>query len=201
MHHHFRKFIDTTAAIVSAADGDEARILGPLRRSAAQLVARDDWLDPAATVPHPSHYQQYLLYRDPDGHFTVVSFVWGPGQATPIHDHKTWGVIAMLRGAEISERFVMDASTGMLRAAGASTLHPGDIDAVSPALGDIHRVRNAFDDRVSISIHIYGGDIGSVRRETYDQATGQRKTFVSGYAHAAIATVVKTRSAPYPASP
>ena len=184
MHPHFRKFIDTTAAIVSAAGGNEARILGPLRNSAAELVARDDWLDAAATVAHPSHYQQYLLYREPHEHFTVVSFVWGPGQATPIHDHKTWGVIAMLRGAETSERFVRDASTGMLRAAGATTLHPGDTDAVSPTLGDIHRVRNAFGDRVSISIHIYGGDIGSVMRETYDQVTGQRKTLISGYSHA-----------------
>jgi len=59
----------------------------------------------------------------------------------------------------------------------------GAIDAISPTIGDIHRVSNAFDDRVTISIHVYGADIGKVRRSTYDQ-DGSRKTFVSGYAEA-----------------
>jgi len=184
MHRHFREFIDATTAIVSAADGNEASILGPLRASAARLVETDDWLDEAATIPHPLHYQQYLLYRDPGERFSVVSFVWGPGQATPIHNHKTWGIIAMLRGAETSERFVIDESDGTLRAVGEQTLRPGDVDAVSPALGDIHRVRNVFSDQVSISIHIYGGDIGRIVRDMHDAKTGKRKTFISGYANA-----------------
>lgn len=184
MHRHLREFIDATTAIVSAAHGNEARILGPLRVSAARLVERDDWLDEAATIPHPVHYQQYLLYRDPDERFSVVSFVWGPGQATPIHNHKTWGVIAMLRGSEISERFVIDEADGTLHAVDEQTLRPGDVDAVSPALGDIHRVRNVFREQVSISIHIYGGDIGRIVRDVFDPGTGKRKTFISGYANA-----------------
>jgi predicted metal-dependent enzyme (double-stranded beta helix superfamily) len=36
----------------------------------------------------------------------VVSFVWAPGQGTPIHDHRVWGLVGVLRGAETSERFV-----------------------------------------------------------------------------------------------
>lgn len=184
MHRHFRQFIDATTAIVSAADSNEMSILGPMRARAARLVERDDWLDEAATIPHPLHYQQYLLYRDPRERFSVVSFVWGPGQATPIHDHKTWGIIAMLRGGEISERFMIDESDGTLRPVGEQVLRPGDVDAVSPALGDIHRVRNMFSDQVSISIHIYGGDIGRSVRDMYDTETGKRKTFISGYATA-----------------
>jgi len=60
-------------------------------------------------------------------------------------------------------------------------LERGEVDAVSPRVGDIHRVANAYDDRVSISIHVYGADIGTVHRATYNRA-GQETPFVSGYA-------------------
>ncbi len=60
-------------------------------------------------------------------------------------------------------------------------LRPGDVEIVSPATGDIHRVSNAFDDRVSISIHAYGADIGTVRRHIFDPSTGASREFVSGY--------------------
>jgi predicted metal-dependent enzyme (double-stranded beta helix superfamily) len=63
-------------------------------------------------------------------------------------------------------------------------LRPGDVDAVSPAIGDIHRVANTYDDRVSISIHAYGANIGRVRRHVFDLETGAVKEFVSGYANA-----------------
>jgi predicted metal-dependent enzyme (double-stranded beta helix superfamily) len=47
----------------------------------------------------------------------------------------------------------------------------------------VHRVRNAYDDRVSISIHVYGANIGgAVRRHTYPPGGG-RKPFVSGYSN------------------
>ena len=81
----------------------------------------------------------------------------------------TWGVIAMLRGAERAERYERAAPMRLL---GESVLLPGDVDRVSPRLGDIHRVSNACDDRVSISIHIYGGNIGRIPRHVYDVDTG-----------------------------
>lgn len=64
------------------------------------LLQQDDWLHPELAQAHPAHYQQYLIYADPQDRFSVVSFVWGPGQSTPIHDHTVWGLIGMLRGSE-----------------------------------------------------------------------------------------------------
>ena len=55
---------------------------------------------------------------------------------------------------------------------------------MSPAIGDVHRVWNAFDDRVSISIHVYGADIGTVQRHVFPVGGGPSKPFVSGYANA-----------------
>jgi predicted metal-dependent enzyme (double-stranded beta helix superfamily) len=60
------------------------------------------------------------------------------------------------------------------------------IDAVSPRIGDIHQVSNAFEDRVSISIHIYGGDIGAIQRHVFDPAKGQAKPFTSHYSNSVL---------------
>lgn len=159
----------------------ESAILARGGRLLADLVATDEWLPEAYATPSSDRYQQYLLYRDPRARFSVVSFVWGPGQATPVHDHRVWGLIGVLRGAELSERFAFDGEGTLRRTGEVQTLDKGAIDAVSPRIGDIHRVANAFDDRTSISIHIYGADIGEVNRSIYDR-NGVKTPFVSGYA-------------------
>jgi len=194
MSHHTSRY----AAAWTAADEAPARLrtfIGELERllqtfgdrafEAAQtplaaLVAHDDWLPDAYAAPDPERYQQFLLYRDPHARFSVVSFVWGPGQATPVHDHTVWGVIGMLRGAEYSQPYTIDATGKLAANGGAIRLEPGQVEAVGPDVGDIHRVRNAYDDRVSISIHVYGADIGEVARWVY-RDDGSRKRFVSGY--------------------
>ena len=111
--------------------------------------------------------------------------MWGPGQTTPIHDHRVWGLVGMLRGAELVENFARDADGDLVSAGGPERLAAGAVDAFGPAIGDVHRVANAYDDRVSISIHVYGANIGAVERATYD-AAGQPKRFGSGYANALL---------------
>src|SRR3546814_8237167 len=109
--------------------------------------------------PHPEYYRQNLLYGDPHDRFSLVSFVWGPGQKTTVNDHTVWGVIGMLRGAEVDEPY--NFVDGKLERAGdSSVLQHGQVAGVSPRIGDIHRVSNAYDDQVSIRIHL-NGEIGS----------------------------------------
>ncbi|SDH79417.1 Predicted metal-dependent enzyme of the double-stranded beta helix superfamily [Pseudomonas flavescens] len=145
-----------------------------------RLVSHDDWLPDELAQPSDERYQQYLLHLDPARRFSVVSFVWGPGQRTPVHDHRVWGLIGMLRGAEHSQGFSRQAD-GSLHADGDPVrLQPGQVEAVSPRIGDIHQVSNAFDDRVSISIHVYGADIGALHRAVYRE-DGSEKLFISGY--------------------
>lgn len=168
-----------------ASGAGEAQLLQQVQGAMKTLVCADDWLPGELAQPHPQYYQQYLLHCDPASRFSVVSFVWGPGQQTPIHDHTVWGVIGMLRGAELAQGFRQTAQ-GMVAEGPPERLNPGDVAAVSPTIGDIHRVSNAFDDRVSISIHVYGTDIGRQSRHVFDAATGQVKDFISGYANATM---------------
>jgi predicted metal-dependent enzyme (double-stranded beta helix superfamily) len=66
---------------------------------------------------------------------------------------------------------------------GTEGLVPGEVSAVSPLIGDIHQVENALRDRPSISIHVYGGNIGAIARHVFVPETGEAKPFVSGYSN------------------
>ena len=129
-----RDFV-VAATVMMGPDGlDETSAhakLGPLLRD---LVAHDDWLPAEFAEPHPEHYRQYLLHCDPAERFSVVSFVWGPGQATPIHDHTVWGLIGILRGAERC-RFFERAGDGHLEPLGEERLEAGQISTLGPLGG------------------------------------------------------------------
>ena len=178
-----RRFIADMTSLVGGAwqDKDEAAILEVGRKLLSELVSHDDWLPEASAKCPPHGYAQNLLWCDPFERFSVVSFVWAPSAATPVHDHAVWGMVGMLRGSEISQAYERNAAGGPLRLGPATTLKPGDVETLSPAAGDIHKVNNALSDCGSISIHVYGGNIGAVRRSVFDAATGVAQLFVSGY--------------------
>lgn len=160
---------------------EEQKLINKSSELLKTLIQTDSWLPEFCTVPHPEFYQQFLLHADPLGRFSVVSFVWGPGQKTPIHDHCIWGLIGMLRGMEKGQRYKQLPSGELVTDGPETVLRQGEIEAVSPAIGDIHVVSNAVPDKTSISIHVYGANIGAVKRRTYDPLTGTPKNFVSGY--------------------
>ncbi|BEP41085.1 cysteine dioxygenase [Variovorax sp. V15] len=176
-----REFVGAFGRLLDGAP-DEPRILSEGGELLRKLVSRDDWLPEAFAQPDPVYYRQFLLHADSTERFSVVSFVWGPGQATPVHDHTVWGLIGMLRGSEYSQGYALDSGGNARPHGEAVRLDPGQVEAVSPTVGDLHRVHNAHADRVSISIHVYGANIGAVRRHTYP-AEGGRKPFVSGYSN------------------
>ncbi len=158
----------------------ESEILEQVSAGMRDCIATDDWLPDKYAQPDELVYRQYLLHLDPLSRFSIVSFVWGPGQRTPIHDHTTWGVMGVLRGAEISQSYKA-SHAGLVPADGEELLSAGSVAVLSPRIGDIHRVRNAYVDRVSISIHVYGADIGRLERHVFNEFTGARERFVSGY--------------------
>jgi predicted metal-dependent enzyme (double-stranded beta helix superfamily) len=149
------------------------------------LVSVDDWLPSEYAEPDSKAYRQYLLYTDPKERFSVVSFVWGPGQTTPVHDHTVWGLIGTLRGGEREQHYLWTGDRGLEEFGPAHILKPGEVDHVSPTIGDLHKVSNLFDDQISISIHVYGANIGSVKRSVYEPS-GAKKNFISGYSNTEV---------------
>lgn len=178
-----RAFIADMTKVTTEPAVEEMRLLDAGSELLAELVSHDDWLPDPFASPASGRYQQYLLHCDPLERLSVVSFVWGPGQTTPIHDHTVWGLIGVLRGVETCEEFSL--RDGVLHLEGTHVLETGQVDRVSPTIGDIHRVSNARQEGSSISIHVYGANIGAVRRHSFDRDGGQRE-FISGYSSAVM---------------
>nr|GEZ59309.1 hypothetical protein [Tanacetum cinerariifolium] len=92
----------------------------------------------------------------------VVSFVWGPGQKTPIHDHRVWGLIGMLRGAEYSQGFARSADGRLEQEGRPIRLEPGQVETLSPHSNDIHQ-------RETVHLRLFKclspEHLGSVQRE------------------------------------
>ena len=174
-------FVGGMEALVDAG-ADEAAIFRDGRVLLAGLIAHDDWLPAALAEPDPANYRIHLLHLDPARRFSVSAMVWGPGQGTPIHNHTVWGMVGVLRGRERCEEFGLPARPGEpLVAGGVHELETGDIDLVSPGVGDIHRVSNALAGGTSVSIHVYGADIAAITRSRWE-ADGRATPFVSPYA-------------------
>jgi 3-mercaptopropionate dioxygenase len=176
-----RDFVIAMGRLVESAPG-EPEILREGSRLLKELIAVDNWLPARYAEASPSGYRQYLLHADSREHFSVVSFVWGRGQKSPIHDHTVWGIVGVLRGAEVEQSYSRASDGRLVEKDEPERLGQGEVTAVSPSIGDYHRVANALEDQPSISIHVYGANIGAVRRSVYEP-DGTSREFVSGYSN------------------
>ena len=176
-----REFVIEMTRCIEAENG-EANLLGHGRSLLKKLVSDDGWLPDIYAKPDSKSYRQNLLWCDPLERFSLVSFVWGPGQITQIHDHTVWGLVGILRGIEVNQNYSI-TSDQKLEKIDEETLKPGMITSVSPTIGDIHKVSNGAPDQTSISIHLYGANIGALNRHSFDPETGVSKDFISGYSN------------------
>src|SRR5699024_10021422 len=96
------------------------------------LVEKDDWITDELNQSHRAVYQRHLSYEDPLDCFCFVTFVWGPGQKSSVHNHTVWGVIGMLRGSELEQSFRMTEEGALVKEGDLVRLDPGDVACVSP---------------------------------------------------------------------
>lgn len=176
-----RDFVSAIGNLVENGSG-EPEILREGSRLLKDLIAVDDWLPARYAEASANGYRQYLLHADSRERFSVVSFVWDAGQKSPIHDHTVWGIVGVLRGAELEQSYSRASDGHFIEQGAPERLEQGEVTAVSPAIGDYHRVSNAYQDRPSISIHVYGANIGAVLRSVYE-LDGTSRAFISGYSN------------------
>lgn len=167
----FEVFTQRMDALV-AHDDDPHRVADQTGRHLADLLATPDFLPDRYRAPGQDDYRQHLVHVHPEGRYSVVSLVWLPCQATPIHDHRAWCVVGVLAGQEREERFTLRESQGRrwLDPRGEACYRPGDVCVLVPPDEDIHRVTNAAQGR-TISLHVYGADLrvwGSSINHTFE---------------------------------
>lgn len=107
-------------------------------------------------------YARRLVYRCPDGTYSVMIMVWAPGQGTPVHDHAgKWCVECVHTGqieitsfrpvSDIGQEVVTFVQDGVERAG------PGDVGILVPP-NEYHRIKNTTD-RTAVTIHVYAGEM------------------------------------------
>ena len=133
--------------------------------------------------PRKDRFANNLIYMPDDKIFSVIGGVFLPGQATPIHDHFTWALIGIYEGEERESyyRRIDDGSNpkvAVIKKTGERINKKGHVTVLGKA--GIHRIENVSD-IPSLSVHVYGLDIGNTQRNTYNPVTGEIGNFVSGY--------------------
>jgi predicted metal-dependent enzyme (double-stranded beta helix superfamily) len=181
-----REFVVGMTDLAARSAGDELALLRDGGTLLGQLIAQNDWLPEMFAMPHKSQHQEYLLYCDPLERFSVLSLVLAPEQKTPIHDHTVWCLIGVLRGTVRFDEYRHEGVGVPPQKTGEHLGRAGDIEAVSPTVGDIHVMANALRDQAAISINVFGGNIGAIKRRAYSLATGEVHEFMSGYANSLV---------------
>lgn len=152
---------DKLVAALDAAvtSGDEHAITAALRNTLCAMIRdRDVHLPDCVHEPIVDHYARREIYRSERHGYSVVAMTWGPGQGTPVHDHSgLWCVEGVWDGEleivqyELLER---DGERFRFRAAGGMHAGPGSAGSLIPP-HEYHTIRNASEDAVAISLHIY----------------------------------------------
>lgn len=155
-------------ALDAALDAPQPEFAARVHRAMGAAVATRDWLPAAHRNASPDHYCRHVLAADPRGRYTVVSLVWMPGQASPVHAHLAWCAYAILAG-ELSETlYRYDATAAAAQPASSRPRRPGEVWFAQPGLAAIHRLGHAEPAgtcaAAAVSLHVYGvasSDIGT----------------------------------------
>lgn len=155
-----KRFIWDIQSMVELADSErEILLIG--RDLMARLVASDDWLPAAFDAESASGCAQFQLYRDGLERFTVVSTVLAGGGGLAIDQPGLWEISGALRGVVSQRAF---SQTRGRQEGPEHLLQAGSVRTRPSATAEMTLLANAHADRVSASIHVYGGETGRLSR-------------------------------------
>ncbi|MBT9314637.1 cysteine dioxygenase family protein [Leptothoe spongobia] len=170
------RFLTDLEDILADENDDSIRIqkITPLVR---QLLTSSYWLQMEYDPPSPkTGWSVKFLYREYEFPLTVQMVAWAPGQVSTIHNHATWGIVALIGGEEKNHfwrRSPTSEHPHKLESVGEQLLAPGDIIGFTP--GVIHQVE-PIGDEPTISFNLYGVTNMKARYE-YDIAEHTAKLF------------------------
>jgi predicted metal-dependent enzyme (double-stranded beta helix superfamily) len=161
---------------------DERQVTSRVSGQLGEALAAGLELDLSFIQPNTEHYSTYPLWIEDDLSFSIAAVVCNVGQFTTVHDHCMWGVVGIYSGIEHERQFRRpgDSTPSPLQVVGESSLAHGEIAVCCTSAREIHQV-SCQGAEPCIGVHIYGGDIGNVKRHMYDPDTGAETTFVLGW--------------------
>ena len=181
---NLKAFISEVEQVVATSE-ERRDTMAQLTPSFVALLADPTWLHADFRQPVAGKFVQYAIYRAEDASLSVMAMVVPPSVATPVHDHRAWGLVGVYQGRQ-RERVYRRVDDGSrpdfadLQQIAENILSPGDITTLLPPEGDIHMIET-ISAEPSISIHVLGNDIGCEHRHRYDVEHKAMHRFKSGY--------------------
>ncbi len=151
--YHFLTDLD---AALEKFEDDVSRVeaIVPLVR---KLLVSSYWLQMEYDPPSPkTGWAVKFLYREYQYPLTVQMVTWQPGTPSTIHNHGTWGIVALLGGQE-RNRFWRRAAEPKhpynIESTGELLLNPGDV--IGFTSDAIHAIES-IGDETTVSFNLYG---------------------------------------------
>ncbi len=154
-------FISDCAEVVAEPAPTKA-----VREIVARAVSEPNALQQTLGVPKRGQVESLHVSDE----LTVLNVIWAPGMTIMPHNHHMWAVIGVYGGREdnIFWRRCDNDANGLIEAAGAKSLGPGDVRPLGQEI--IHSVTNPTP-KLTAAIHVYGGDFFTTERSEWDPAT------------------------------
>ncbi len=158
LHQPYRlyRFLTDLEDILAEVSDDRARLelIRPLVR---HLLTNSEWLQLNFSLPDPdTGWSVVMLYDEPDFEITVQTVAWAPKMVSPVHNHGTWGIVALLHGQEKNTFWQRSATANhpdKISVAGDLMIDSGDILSFLP--NAIHHIE-AVGNEPTISFNLYG---------------------------------------------
>ena len=178
-HYYFHQFLTDIINILGEVHHEDEQWdrLPQIRLCVRQLVMNSYWLRTRYTEPNPQTGVGILTLYDEIGYpLTVQNEVTWPGTQSPIHNHGTWGVVALIQGQEehtFWRRLPTRNGGYQIEQVGRKVLTPGDILSFMP--NAIHQVKALAPDP-TLSFCLYG-DTQPRSRFRFDPTANTAKLF------------------------
>ena len=155
---------------------EETNYLAEIRQLVRRLLVNSYWIKTQHPEPdNETGTSVKLLYDELGFPFTVQTVTFTKGTQSNIHNHGTWGIVAVLKGQEkntIWKRNHTAEHPDKIETAGEIILNPGDIVSFAP--GAIHRVEAIEEPTVTFNLY---GETRSKERFEFDTVNHTAKNF------------------------
>jgi predicted metal-dependent enzyme (double-stranded beta helix superfamily) len=155
-------------------DVDRIRAIAPRVR---RLLESSYWLQMEYTHPPADPgWSVRFLYREHGFALTVQMVAWLPGHVSTIHNHGTWGIVAVIGGQEKNTFWVRspaEEAPDRIQTTGEQILVPGDIIGFLP--DTIHCIE-PIGDEPAVTFNLYGVTDHS-KRFKFDPETHRAEHF------------------------
>ena len=170
------RFLTEVEDVLNSVD-DQASRLPELQMLVRRLIVNSYWVQSQYLEPSPKTGTSVsLLYDELGFPLTVQTVTFAPGTRSTIHNHGTWGIVAVLKGQEKNtfwQRTHSPKFQDKIEPTGELTLLPGDIISFTPDA--IHCVE-AVGNEPTVTFNVYGETNPNERFE-FDSLTDKARNF------------------------